>query len=124
MQVTKSALGVTFREKQKKLGRPWEVGKSFEKSAPMSKLVPVSETRHLDQGQISLRVNDEIKQDGDLNQMIWKVPEMIAYLSRFYDISGGDLIMSGTSAGVGSVQRGDKMDCGFENLGTMTVEVI
>ncbi len=120
-------LDMTRRDLQveaKKLGRPWEVGKSFEKSAPMSKLVPVSETRHLDQGQISLRVNDEIKQDGDLNQMIWKVPEMIAYLSRFYDISGGDLIMSGTPAGVGSVQRGDKMDCGFENLGTMTVEVI
>jgi len=108
----------------KKLGRPWEVGKSFEKSAPMSELVPASETGHLDQGRICLKVNGEIKQDGDLNQMIWKVPEMIAYLSRFYDIAGGDLIMSGTPAGVGPIQRGDKMECEIENLGTMTIEVI
>ena len=107
----------------KKLGIPWEVGKSFEKSAPMTELVPASETGHLDQGRICLKVNGETKQDGDLNQMIWKVPEMIAYLSRFYDIAGGDLIMSGTPAGEGPVQRGDKIECEIENLGTMTVEV-
>ena len=120
-------LDMTRRDLQgeaKKLGRPWEVGKSFEKSAPMSELVPASETGHLDQGRISLKVNGEIKQDGDLNQMIWKVPEMIAYLSRFYDIAGGDLIMSGTPAGVGPIQRGDKMECEIENLGTMSIEVI
>ncbi|MGB1133740.1 MAG: fumarylacetoacetate hydrolase family protein, partial [bacterium] len=120
-------LDMTRRDLQgeaKKLGRPWEVGKSFEKSAPMSELVPASETGHLDQGRICLKVNGETKQDGDLNQMIWKVPEMIAYLSRFYDIAGGDLIMSGTPAGVGPVQRGDKIECEIENLGTMTVEVI
>ena len=120
-------LDMTRRDLQgeaKKLGRPWEVGKSFEKSAPMSELVPASETGHLDQGRICLKVNGEIKQDGDLNQMIWKVPEMIAYLSRFYDIAGGDLIMSGTPAGVGPIQRGDKMECEIENLGTMTIEVI
>jgi len=99
-------LDMTRRDLQgeaKKLGRPWEVGKSFEKSAPMSELVPASETGHLDQGRICLKVNGEIKQDGDLNQMIWKVPEMIAYLSRFYDIAGGDLIMSGTPAGLGPI---------------------
>ena len=120
-------LDMTRRDLQgeaKKLGRPWEVGKSFEKSAPMSELVPASETGHLNRGRICLKVNGEIKQDGDLNQMIWKVPEMIAYLSRFYDIAGGDLIMSGTPAGVGPIQRGDKMECKIENLGTMTVEVI
>jgi fumarylpyruvate hydrolase len=99
-------LDMTRRDLQgeaKKLGRPWEVGKSFEKSAPMSELVPASETGHLDQVRICLKINDEIKQDGDLNQMIWKVPEMIAYLSRFYDIAGGDLIMSGTPAGLGPI---------------------
>ncbi len=120
-------LDMTRRDLQgeaKKLGRPWEVGKSFEKSAPMSELVPASETGHLDQVRICLKINDEIKQDGDLNQMIWKVPEMIAYLSRFYDIAGGDLIMSGTPAGVGPIQRGDKMECEIERLGTMTIEVI
>ena len=107
----------------KKLGRPWEVGKSFEKSAPMTELVPASETGHLDQGRICLKVNGEFKQDGELNQMIWKVPEMIAYLSRFYDISGGNWIMSGTPVGVGPVQRGDKIECEIKKLGTMTVEV-
>lgn len=120
-------LDMTRRDLQgdaKKLGRPWEVGKSFEKSAPMSELFPASETGHLDQGRIYLKVNGEIKQDGDLNQMIWKVPEMIAYLSRFYDIAGGDLIMSGTPAGVGPIQRGDKMECEIEKLATLIVEVI
>ena len=69
----------------------------------MSELVPAGETGHLDQGRICLRVNGEIKQYGDLNQMIWKVPEIIAYLSKFYDIAGEDLIMSETPADVGPV---------------------
>ena len=90
----------------------------------MSELVPAGEIGHLDQGRICPRVNGEIKQHGDLNQMIWKVPEMSAYLSRFYDIAGGDLIMSGTPAGVGPVQRGDKLGCEIANLGTITVKVI
>ena len=90
----------------------------------MSELVPAGETGHLDKGRICLKVNGEIKQDGDLNQMIWKVPEMNAYLSRFYDIAGGDLIMYGTPAVEGPVQRGDKIECEIEILGTMSVEVI
>ena len=69
----------------------------------MSELVPTSETGHLDQGRICLRVSGEIKQHGDLNQMICNVPELIAHLSKFYDIAGGDLIMSGTPAFVGLV---------------------
>ena len=78
----------------------------------------------MDQGRIRLKFNGEIKEDGDLNQMIWKVPEMIAYLSRFYDLAGEDLIMSGTPAGVGPIQRGDKMEFEIKHLGTMTNEVI
>ena len=69
----------------------------------MSEFVPTSGPGHLDQGRICLRVNGEIKQHGDLNQMIWNVPELIAYLSKFYDIAGGDLIMSGTPVVVGPV---------------------
>ena len=69
----------------------------------MSEFVPTSGPGHLDQGRICLRVNGEIKQHGDLNQMILKVPEMIAYLSKFYDVAGGDLIMSGIPAVVGPV---------------------
>jgi fumarylpyruvate hydrolase len=90
----------------------------------MSELVPASETGHLEQGQICLKVNREIKKNGDLNQMIWKVPEMIAYLSKIYDIADGNVIMSETQAGVVPVQQGVQLECKIENLGTMTVEVI
>ena len=69
----------------------------------MSELVPAGKAGNLDHGRICLRVNGEIKQHGDLNQMIWKVPEMIAYLSKFYDIAGGDLIMSETPVDVGPI---------------------
>ncbi len=119
-------LDMTRRDLQgqaKKTGRPWEIGKAFERSAPMSALVPVSELGHLNQGRIALEVNGEIRQEGDLNQMVWKVPEMISYLSRFYDIAAGDLIMSGTPAGVGPIQRGDVMVGSIERLGSFTVKV-
>ena len=119
-------LDMTRRDLQgqaKKTGRPWEVGKAFERSAPMRELVSVSDIGHLDHGRISLEVNGEIRQDGDLNQMVWKVPEMISYLSRFYDIAAGDLILSGTPAGVGAIQRGDTMVGTIENLGSLTVKV-
>ena len=112
-----------LQEQAKKTGRPWEIGKAFERSAPMSALVPVSEIGHLDRGRIALEVNGEIRQEGDLNQMVWKVPEMISYLSRFYDIAAGDLIMSGTPAGVGPIQRGDVMVGSIERLGSFTVKV-
>ncbi|MGB2107099.1 MAG: fumarylacetoacetate hydrolase family protein [Candidatus Puniceispirillum sp.] len=121
------ALDMTRRDLQgeaKKTGRPWEIGKAFERSAPMSALVPASETGHLDAGRISLKINDEIRQDGDLNQMIWKVPEMISYLSRFYDIAAGDLIMSGTPAGVGPVAKGDVLTGEIEGLGTLVTHVV
>jgi fumarylpyruvate hydrolase len=121
------ALDMTRRDLQgeaKKTGRPWEIGKAFERSAPMSALVPASETGHLDAGRISLKINDEIRQDGDLNQMIWKVPEMISYLSRFYDIAAGDLIMSGTPAGVGPVAKGDVLTGDIEGLGRLVTKVV
>ena len=120
-------LDMTRRDLQgeaKKMGRPWEIGKAFERSAPMSELVPVSDTGHLDQGRIALQINGAERQVGDLNQMIWKVPEMIAYLSRFYDIAAGDLIMSGTPSGVGPIDRGDVMVGEVEGIGSFTVTVV
>lgn len=104
--------------------RPWEPGKAFERSAPMTELVQAAEIGHPDRGRIALSVNGALRQEGDLGQMIWKVPEMIAYLSRFYDIAGGDIIMSGTPSGVGPVQTGDVMDCELEGVGKLTVKVI
>ena len=120
-------LDMTRRDLQgaaKKMGRPWEIGKAFERSAPMRELVAASEIGHLDHGRITLAVNGTLHQDGNLNQMIWKVPEMISYLSRFYDIAPGDLIMTGTPAGVGAIQRGDIMVGGVERLGSFAVKVI
>jgi fumarylpyruvate hydrolase len=120
-------LDMTRRDLQgeaKKLGRPWEIGKAFERSGPVGPLHPVSETGHPTVGRIELKVNGALRQEGDLNQMIWKVPEMIAYLSEYFELAPGDIIMSGTPAGVGAVVRGDTMEASIEGLGTLTVRVV
>lgn len=120
-------LDMTRRDLQavaKETRRPWEPGKAFECSAPMGELVPASECGHPDKGRIALKVNGELRQEGDMGQMIWKVPEMIAYLSRFYDIAGGDLIMSGTPSGVGAVQVGDVLEGDIEGVGSLKVTVV
>jgi fumarylpyruvate hydrolase len=120
-------LDMTRRDLQgqmKKAGRPWEIGKAFERSAPVGPLYPAEVVGHPEHGQIKLTVNGETRQDGDLSQMIWKVPEMISYLSQYYDIAAGDVIMSGTPAGVGPVARGDIMVATIDNLGELAVKVI
>ena len=109
---------------QKKLGRPWEIGKAFEASAPCGPIHRASEIGHPDQGRLTLEVNGELRQDGDLNQMIWKVPEQIAYLSEYYELAPGDVILSGTPSGVAAVQKGDVMEVACEGLGTLTVKVV
>ena len=109
---------------QKKLGRPWEIGKAFERSAPVGPIHPVGKVGHFQRGVISLKVNGALKQKGDLNQMIWKVPEMISYLSDYFELSGGDVILSGTPAGVGPVSKGDTMEVSVEGLGSLKVLVI
>ena len=120
-------LDMTRRDLQgiaKKLGRPWEIGKAFERSAPMGPLVPASEIGHPDQGLVQLKVNGAVRQEGDLNQLIWKVPEMISYLSEYFELAAGDLIMSGTPSGVAAVSRGDVMECHVDHVGDLTVKVI
>lgn len=120
-------LDMTRRDLQgeaKKKGRPWEIGKAFERSGPIGVLQPVSQVGHPDQGRVELRVNDEIKQEGDLNQMIWKVPEMISYLSDYFELAAGDVIMSGTPAGVGPVNRGDTILVSISGLPSLTVKVV
>ena len=121
------ALDMTRRDLQgeaKKMGRPWEIGKSFEHSAPAGPVHRVSDVGHLAEGRIALSVNGEERQSGDLNQMIWKVPEMIAFLSAHYELAAGDVILSGTPAGVGSVEKGDTLEADIEGLGQLTVEVV
>jgi fumarylpyruvate hydrolase len=120
-------LDMTRRDLQgqaKQMGRPWEIGKAFEASAPVSPLCPVSRVGHPDKGKIELSVNGTLRQSGDLNQMIWKVPEIISYLSEFFELSAGDVIMTGTPAGVAAVARGDVMDCFIAGLGELRVTVV
>lgn len=107
----------------KKLGRPWEIGKAFDHSAPCSKLIPAERSGHPDQGEIWLKINDETRQQGDLNQMIWKIPEMIATLSTLFTLQAGDVILTGTPAGVGPVQRGDRLHGHIEGVGELKVDI-
>jgi len=120
-------LDMTRRDLQgeaKDLRRPWEIGKAFERSAPCSALVPAAEIGHPDRGPITLKVNGTLRQSGDLGQMIWKVPEMIAYLSEYFELAGGDVIMSGTPSGVGPVVRGDVMEAEIAGVGSLRVTVV
>ena len=119
-------LDMTRRDLQseaKDLRRPWELGKAFEFSAPCSEIVPASEIGHPDTGAIWLDVNGERKQTGDLNQLIWKVPEMISYLSSLFTLAPGDIIMSGTPSGVGAVKKGDVMHGFVEGVGELHTPV-
>jgi len=120
-------LDMTRRDLQgeaKKMGRPWEIGKAFERSAPTGPLRPVSEVGHPAAGLVQLKVNGEVRQSGDLNQMIWKVPEMISYLSDYFELAAGDLIMTGTPSGVGPVLPGDEMVAHVEGVDDVTIRVI
>ena len=121
------ALDMTRRDLQgvaKKMGRPWEIGKAFERSAPVGPIHPVSEVGHLDRGRIALQVNGELRQEGDLNQMIWKVPEMISYLSDYFELAAGDVILTGPPSGVGAVERGDKITVTVDGLPSLEVTVV
>lgn len=119
-------LDLTRRDLQgeaKKLGRPWETGKAFEEAAPCSALLPVAVAGHPGSGRIFLKINGAVKQEGNLNQMIWKVPEMIATLSTLFRLAPGDLIFAGTPAGVGPVARGDVLEGGVEGVGEISLTV-
>ena len=122
-----ASLDMTRRDLQaeaKELRRPWETGKAFEHSAPCGELAPASDIGHPSSGLIQLKVNGEVRQTGDLNQMIWKVPEMISYLSDYFELAAGDVIMSGTPSGVAAVVKGDLMEAEVEGVGKMSVTVV
>lgn len=106
----------------RKMGRPWEVGKSFDHSAPCGEIVPLNGPLPR-AGRIELRVNGELKQGGDIGQMIWASDEIVSQLSQQYRLMPGDLIYTGTPAGVGPVQRGDEMVARAEGVGTVRVTV-
>ena len=117
-------LDMTRRDLQaeaKRLGRPWDMAKGFDQSAPIGVLVPADPAWLFDRGSITLEVNGALRQSGDLAQMIWSVPEVIAALSRLVRLAPGDLVFAGTPAGVGQVGRGDRLVgriAGLPNLET------
>jgi fumarylpyruvate hydrolase len=108
----------------KKLGRPWEVGKAFEHSAPCSAVVPASRIGHPSKGAIWLTVNGEPRQRGDLAQLIWSIPEALAHLSGYFTLAPGDLLFTGTPAGVGPVKPGDRLRGGVDGVGEIEVRVV
>jgi fumarylpyruvate hydrolase len=121
------ALDMTRRDLQstaKKLGRPWETGKAFDHSTPCTPLSPVEKVGVLARGAITLDVNGVRKQTGDLGDMIWDVPSQIAYLSGLWELKAGDLILTGTPAGVGAVKQGEQMHGHVAGLGDLHVTVV
>ena len=104
-------------------GRPWDMGKGFDLSAPIAAAHPVSSVGHPATGVIRLTVNGEIKQDADLAELIWSVPEIISILSQFVTLRRGDLIMTGTPAGVGAIVPGDEVVVSVEGLGDLTTRI-
>jgi fumarylpyruvate hydrolase len=111
-----------LQAKAKEMGRPWDMGKGFDRSAPMSAIRPADAIGHPSSGAISLSVNGELRQEGDLAQQIWKVPETIAYLSTLVELRAGDLIMTGTPSGVGRVVPGDRLEGHVDGVGDLRVE--
>jgi fumarylpyruvate hydrolase len=119
-------LDMTRRDLQgvaKKAGRPWEVGKAFENSAPCGEIVPADQVSGLENARIWLDVNGETRQDGNINQLIWNIRETISYLSGLFTLAPGDLIYSGTPAGVGAIVKGDVMKGSVEGIGSLTINV-
>jgi fumarylpyruvate hydrolase len=104
-------------------GMPWEVTKAFDRSCPVGAIHPVEEVGHVDSGSIRLTVNDQVRQDADLSLMIWKTPEIISKLSEQFELKAGDIILTGTPAGVGAVETGDVLVGTIDRLGSLTVRI-
>ena len=122
-----AGLDMTRRDLQaeaKKMGRPWDTGKAFDHSAPCAAIVPASKIGHPSKGAVVLEVNGTVTQKGDLSELIWNVPETIAYLSTLFSLLPGDLIYTGTPAGVGPVKKGDTLKGSVAGVGTITFKVV
>lgn len=120
-------LDLTRRDLQndaKKHGRPWDTGKAFDESAPVSELHLLAQTGRIEAGRIWLNVNGELRQQGDIAQLIWSIPEVIAELSTLFRLEPGDLVFTGTPAGVAAIQRGDVLEGGVEGVAGLRVEIV
>lgn len=122
-----AGLDMTRRDLQgqaKKEGKPWDMGKGFDHSAPIGEIAPAARIGHPTRGRIELRVNGALRQGADLANMIWSVPEIVACLSRLVRLAPGDLIFSGTPEGVAAVVRGDVLEGAVEGVGTVRTRVV
>lgn len=122
-----AGLDMTRRDIQvsaRKGGRPWEVGKAFDQSAPMGSLFTVAEVGHPAQGELWLQVDGKDRQRSDLAKLIWSVPEIISRLSSFFELQPGDLVFTGTPDGIGPVVRGETMHGGISGIGEIKVTVV
>ena len=120
-------LDMTRRDLQRGMGdqkKPWEIGKSFDRSAPIGAVHRLAQTGHFTKGDIWLKVNGQIKQKADLNQMIWSVAEQISKLSEAFELFPGDIIYSGTPENVGPVVRGDVIEMHIDGLPNLSVKIV
>jgi fumarylpyruvate hydrolase len=113
-----------LQNQAKDMGRPWDMGKGFDNSAPIGIIYPVSEVGHIDKGTIQLDVNGKTRQKSDLNALIWSIPETISYLSGLVTLAAGDLIYSGTPEGVAAVGKGDTLQGFVDKAGTVSVTYV
>jgi len=113
-----------LQAESKDKGRPWDTAKGFDRSAPITAITPARECGHLSKGRIWLAVNGTLRQQGDLRELIWSVPEIIAELSTLFELSAGDLIFTGTPAGVGPVKPRDRIEGGVDGLETLVTTIL
>lgn len=121
-----TGLDMTRRDLQidaRKIGRPWDVGKNVEQSSPLGLIHPAAECGHLASGAIALTVNGETRQSADIRDLIWPVPDIIAFLTKYYRLEAGDLIYTGTPAGVGPVVTGDEIVVHIDRLSDLRVSI-
>ena len=120
LDMTRRDLQNDMREKK----RPWDIGKSFAQAAPIAPIHPVAQTGPLTRGEMTLTVNGARRQHGDLSDMVWDVPHMIEFLTRLYRLEAGDLIFTGTPAGVGAVVAGDRLEGRIDGLTPLAIEIV
>ena len=119
LDMTRRDLQIAARE----VKRPWDIGKSFPQSAPIGPIHPVDSVGHPSRGRITLEVNGAVRQQGDLKDLIWDVPHVLHFLSRYWELQPGDLVFTGTPAGVGAVVKGDVLVGRVESLGELRIRI-
>ncbi|WP_019673492.1 fumarylacetoacetate hydrolase family protein [Psychrobacter lutiphocae] len=119
LDMTRRDLQATMRER----GRPWEIGKAFDYSAPIGEITPIEDSGEINSGNIQLSVNGKTKQHSDIRHLIWNVSEVISRLSELFELKAGDLIMTGTPEGVGAVITGDTLVASVQGLASITIKL-